>query len=207
MPASATTPKTAPDCTKPTSTTTSDPANAANTAPAPTDALTIVSDRPNVNPAATSAPLNNNNQNNDDILSTILQVINVRFDETNARHDKTNARFNALKEDSTHLENRLNARLDALSANTTNVEHRLNNRIDTVSDRITQMTDNMVTNILATTMPQAIAKVNLYITSINKDAIDKKINVAIKNGFNHRITRKMDYGIWDSIAEDGRIHR
>jgi hypothetical protein len=69
------------------------------------------------------------------------------------------------------------------------------------------MADNMVTDVLATTMPQAIAKVDSYITSITNQAIDRKIDIAIKNGFDHRITRRLDEGIKESIAEDGRIHR
>jgi hypothetical protein len=130
----------------------------------------------------------------------------ILFKKLETSLNKTSTRLKNLNKTSTCLKNRINARLVVLSANATSLEHRLNKRLDTVSTRLSQMTDNMVTNILATALPQSIAKVNAYITKITKDAINRKINVAIKNGFNHRITRQMDNGIPDSIAEDGRIN-
>ena len=51
------------------------------------------------------------------------------------------------------------------------------------------MKDNMVNDVLATTMPQAYDKVGTYITKITDVAIDQKIDVSIKNEFDHRIAR------------------
>ena len=236
--------------TAPAPTDDSNPAGAATTAPPPTDDLVYAVDRTTVNPSSTSALINVKNQDNADALGTILQMLNerldrnerilnknnarlnARFDNTNARFDawldarfdETNARFDArfdalkdtndrfdthfegIKEDALHLETRITTRINALRADTMTTETRLNSRIDTESTRITQMADNMVNKVLETAMPQAYAKVDTYITKITDVAIDRKIDVAIKNGFDHRITKRLDEGIKDSIAEDGRIN-
>ena len=50
------------------------------------------------------------------------------------------------------------------------------------------MADNLLTDVLAAAMPQAIAKVDAHIATITKEIIDQKIDGSIKNGFDQRIT-------------------
>ena len=69
------------------------------------------------------------------------------------------------------------------------------------------MADNLLTDVLAAAVPQAISTVDAHTATITEEIIDRKIDVSIKNGFDHRITRRVDEGIRDSIAEDGRINR
>ena len=113
-----------------------------------------------------------------DTLSTILSILNEFKSETNAR-------LEVLTENSTDL----NARLDVLGAHTTILENRLlNKHLDTVSARLTHMADNLLTDVLAAAMPQAIKKVDAHITTITEKIIDQKIDGSIKNGFDQRIT-------------------